>query len=149
MKMWNFDKNKLLQGPNWQKKSLWFVSLCAVPTKSWHNLQNVKYYGNTFPVSLHFLLATVRLEQPNHDIDRQNLKWGLHIDMNSIFPDFLVNFKISWWWPIKIYWLFDFNLFLTCGNPATIFCVFAWSFIEVWPCHANTGSSKGFMTIGQ
>ena len=61
-----------------------------------------------FPIFLHFFFGNREAEQPHYDIDSKNLKRGLHIDINSIFPDFfpnfLVNSKISW--PIKIYGLF-------------------------------------------
>ena len=78
----------------WKKKKVWFVILCAVPTKSWHNLRNVKYNGNTFPDFLALLVGNCETQQPRHDINSQNLKWSLHIDINSIFPDFFLTF---WW----------------------------------------------------
>ena len=48
---------------------------------------------------LAFLVGDYEAEPPHHDTDGQNLEWGFHIDINSIFltfPDFLMNFKISW-----------------------------------------------------
>ena len=94
-----------------------FVISCAVPSKSLHNLQNLKYYGNTFPDFLAFLWG------------RASTSWhwrsGLHIDINSIFPDFS--------------WLFgEFQNFLT----HMIFCwllpdflkilTFSWLFPDLW-----------------
>ena len=98
MKIWYFDlrrnshgshrcKKKIIAAIIWQKK-VWFVIWCVVPIKSWHNLQNVKYYGNTFPNFLASVVGNCETEQPHHDIDSQNLKWGLHSDNNSISPDF-------------------------------------------------------------
>ena len=47
-----------------------------------------------FPIFLHFFFGNCEAEQPHYDIDSKNLKRGLHIDINSIFPDFFLTF---WW----------------------------------------------------
>ena len=97
MKIWYFDGHTNAKNycSDDLAKKVWFIISCAVLTKSWHNLQNVKYYEIFFIDYLAFLVGNCKTEQ-QHDIDSQNLKWGLHIDINSIFPDFLLNFKISW-----------------------------------------------------
>ena len=102
-------------------KKVWFIILCAVLSKSWHNLQNVKYYGNTFPNFLAFLVGNCETEQ-QRDIDSQNLKWGLHIDINSIFTFWRISkFPDTYQNLLTFSWLFKFltfpDFFLTCGNP--------------------------------
>ena len=103
--------------------------LCAVLTKSWYNLQNVKYYGNTFPDS-HFLLATVRLS----NIMTLTVKiWNEAFILISTpffltfswlfgeFQNFLTHIKIYWLFPDFLRFLLFPDFFLTCGrNPDNI-----------------------------
>ena len=103
-------KKEILQRPFGKKISM-VCHLCAVPTKTW---QFTKYHGNTFPIFLAFLVANCETGQPYHDMDSQNLKWGLHIDIISIFPDFLVNFKCHISKFTDFFLTFkNFNIFLT------------------------------------
>ena len=52
-----------------------------------------KNYKNMFPDFPIFFAGDCETGQPHHDIGSQNL------ECYSIFPDFLMNFKISW--PIR------------------------------------------------
>ena len=51
-----------------------------------------KYYRNMFLDFLVFLVGYCKTEQPLYDIDNQYLEWDLHIDINSIFPNFFFTF---------------------------------------------------------
>ena len=44
------------------------------------------------PYFLVFFVGDCETEQPHHGIDSQNLEWGFHIDIYSIFPDFFLTF---------------------------------------------------------
>ena len=84
-----------------------------------------------------FLSGNYETGQLHHDTDSQNVEWGLHTDINSIFPDFLLTF----WWVSKFHDPYEnlltfpdflsFSLFpdffLTCGNPAnSMLCKGTW-----------------------
>ena len=51
-----------------------------------------KYSRNMSPHFLAFLVSGCNTEQWHHDIDSQNVEWGLHVDINSFFPDFFLTF---------------------------------------------------------
>ena len=50
--------------------------------------KKLKNNKNTFPDFLILLSGTCEPRQLSHDTDSKNLEWGLHNDINSIFPDF-------------------------------------------------------------
>ena len=95
-----------------------------------------KNYRNTFPNFPILLSGDCETWQLHYDTDSQNLECGLHTDVNSIFPDFLLTF---WWiskfpdpyenlltffWPFKI-----FTFFLTFSWPVGTLIM------SFWPCY--------------
>ena len=70
-----------------------------------------KTIKNTFPDFL-FLSGDCETVQTHHDTDSQNLEWGIHTDINSVFPDFFLTF----WWISKF------------PDPYENFLTFSWLF---------------------
>ena len=115
MKIWYFDLShnshrshryqKIIAATVWQKNKLRHDII--------YKMSNIM--ETRFPI-FPFLVDKCETERPHHTTDTQNSKWGLHNDINSIFPDFFVNFKISWHkskFTDFFLTLYDFNFFLT------------------------------------
>ena len=90
------QKQKILAVTIWQKNKL-HLSFEVLYQLN-HGIIMIIYKMSNmeihFPIFLHFFFGNREAEQPHYDIDSKNLKRGLHIDINSIFPDFFLTF---WW----------------------------------------------------
>ena len=132
MKIWYFDLRRNSHGSHrlkkiaatiWQKKNdLSFYVLYQLNHDIINKMSKLWKY---FPDFVAFLVGNYETEQSHHDIDSKHLKWGLHIDINSIFcgifPDFLRIPKFP----------HTYQHLLTFSSLSKIL-TFSWLFS--WPC---------------
>ena len=107
------DARKNVAAIIWQKR---MICHFYVPYQLSYRLiyKMSKYYRNTSPGFLTFLVSDYETEQPHHGTEGQHFKWGLHSDNNSIFSDFF----LTCWWISKLSG--PYQKFLTFSWPVGI-----------------------------